>query len=132
MRKARVTLSFLLCLFLFSCASLQERWDKATEDERARIIISQFQGSLKSSFILAKAFVDANPKYKEEWQTKVVPMFNLCNKLLGDFIEKGRAGEKFTVLQVTASVAHRIAEIEQVFKGWGVRVAQSVKNGGDS
>ena len=114
-------LILFLVLFLTGCASLQEKWDRATEDEKARIIISQFQGTLKSSFILAEAFVKANPQYNEVWKTKVLPMFDFTNKILGDFIQRGKAGEKFTVLQVTSAVAWRIQEIEIILKLWGVR-----------
>lgn len=115
--------ALLLVLFLLSgCASLQEKWDKATEEERARIMVSQFQGTLKSSFILAEAFVKVNPQYKEDWKAKVLPMFDFANKLLDDFIKRGKAGEKFTVLQVTSAVAGRLQEIEVILKGWGVRL----------
>ena len=114
-------LILFLALFLTGCASLQQKWDRATEDEKARIIISQFQGTLKSSFILAEAFVKANPQYNEVWKTKVLPMFDFANKILGDFIQRGKAGEKFTVLQVTSAVAWRMQEIEIILKLWGVR-----------
>lgn len=113
----------LLFIFLLGgCASLQQRWDKATEDERARILIAQFQGTLKSSFILAEAYVKVNPKYQEEWKTKVLPLFDFTNKLLGDFIQRGKAGEKFTVLQVTSALAGRLQEIETILKEWGVKL----------
>jgi len=114
-------LILFLVLLLTGCASLQEKWDKATEDEKARIMISQFQGTLKSSFILAEAFVKANPQYNEVWKTKVLPMFDFVNRILNDFIQRGKAGEKFTVLQVTSAVAWRIQEIEIILKLWGVR-----------
>ena len=115
-------LILFLALLLTGCASLQQKWDEATEDEKTRIMISQFQGTLKSSFILAEAFVKVNPQYNEVWKTKVLPMFDFVNKILNDFIQRGKAGEKFTVLQVTSVIAWRIQEIEFILKLWGVKI----------
>lgn len=112
----------LIAVFLVGCSTLQKKWDSATEDERARIIISQFQRTLRTSFDLGKAYVSANPKYQDEWKGKLIPSFDAANKILGDFIARGQRGEKLTVVQITGILAGRIKEITDTLTAWGLKL----------
>lgn len=116
--------SLVLLAGLMGCATLQQKWDKATDDERARITVSQIQKSLKTTAVLAQAFVASNPKFQNDWKTKVLPMFETANNILGDLIKKGQAGQKLTYLEVIAAVGGRVTDIIAIVKGWGVKVTE--------
>lgn len=110
-----------LLFSLGACATLQQKWDKATDDEKARIVVSQTQSSLKLAFVASQTFVASNPKYKDEWKNKVLPMFEAANNILGDIIKKGQAGQKITYMEVLAAVGGRITDIMAVINKWGVK-----------
>jgi hypothetical protein len=119
----KTLLTACLALSLISCATLQQKWEKATDDERARIIVSQTQKSLKLTLLSAQTFVATNPKYQPEWKTKVLPMFETVNNILGDLIKKGQAGEKLTYLSVISAIGGRVTDIITIINGWGVKTA---------
>ncbi len=116
-------LPILLACFLVSCATLKDNWNKATEDEKARIILFGFQKSLKSSLELGVAYVNLHPEKKAEWQTKIIPMFDATNKILFDLETQGAAGKKLTIISVSLAVVGRIAAIETILTGWGVKLS---------
>jgi len=117
-------LSLVLLAGLMGCATLQSKWDKATDDERARIIVKQTQSSLKNVAVLTAAVVEKNPQYKNDWKLKVLPMIETANNILGDLIKKGQAGQKITYLEVLAAVGGRVTDIIAIVKGWGVNVTE--------
>jgi hypothetical protein len=117
-------LAMVMLAGLMGCATLQDKWNKATDDERARIIVSQTQSSLKIAFVTSQTFVAANPKYKDEWKTKVIPMFETTNNILGDLIKKGQAGQKLTYIEVLAAVGSRVTDIVKAVQAWGVKVSE--------
>jgi hypothetical protein len=117
-------ISIILLAGLMGCATLQQKWEKATDDERARIIVSQTQKSLKTTAVLTAAVVEKNPQYKNDWKTKVLPMIESANNILGDLIKKGQAGQKLTYLEVLAAVGGRVTDIIAIVKGWGVNVTE--------
>lgn len=124
MRKVKVLVFLIILLFLAAgCQTLQQKWDKATDDEKARIVVSQTQKSLKSTFITSKAFVDLNPKYQAEWKTKIIPMFDAANKILGDLIDQGAQGKKLTYMGVLSAFGGRIGEIMAAMAAWGVKLS---------
>ncbi len=114
----------LVVLVLMGCATLQQKWEKATDDEKARIIVSQTQKSLESVAKLTAAVVEKNPQYKNDWKTKVLPMIETTNNILGDLIKKGKSGQKLTYLEVLAAVGGRVTEIINIVKGWGVKISE--------
>lgn len=116
--------SLVLLVGLMGCATLQQKWDKATDDERARIIIKQTQSSLKNVSILTATVVEKNPQYKDAWKTKVLPMIETVSDILGDLIKKGQAGQKITYLEVLAAIGGRVTDIIAIVKGWGVNVSE--------
>ena len=121
----RKLVPILLIFILWSmvgCATLQDSWNKATEDERARLVLFGFQKSLKTTLLAGIDYVAIHPEKKADWQKKIIPMFDATNKILLDLEIKGMAGEKLTVIGVTLAVAGRIAEIEVILKGWGVKI----------
>lgn len=128
MKRMRTIFSTLLIMIFFlslmGCATLQDKWNKATDDERARIIVSQTQASLKLAFVASSTFVAANPKYKDEWKTKVLPMFETTNNILGDLIKKGQSGQQLTYIEVLAAVGSRITDIITVIQKWGVKTSE--------
>lgn len=117
-------LSLVLLAGLMGCATLQQKWDKATDDERARIIVKQTQGALRINADLTAAFVEKNPQYKDQWKNKVLPMFATANNILGDLIKKGQAGQKVTYLEVLVAIGGRVTDIITIVKGWGVNVTE--------
>ncbi len=121
---ASIFISVILLAGLMGCATLQQKWDKATDDERARIVVSQTQKSLKLAFISAQTFIVSNPKYKDDWKNRVLPMFEVTNNILGDLIKKGQAGQKLTYLQVLVAVGSRVTDIITIIGGWGVRTTE--------
>ncbi len=116
--------ALVLLVCLMGCATLQEKWDKATDDEKARIIIQQTQKTLKVNAELTAAVVEKNPQYKERWQKQVLPMFETANNILGDMIRKGKAGQKVTYTDVIAAIGGRVTEIMDIIRGWGVKVVE--------
>ena len=124
-RGSMLLVMFLVAFYLSGCATLQQKWDKATEDEKARILVSQTQKTLKTLLVSGEVFVMTNPKYKEEWKVKVLPMFKAANAIVGDLIQKGIAGQTLTSTQVLTAVAGRIKEITDALAAWGVTVADT-------
>lgn len=117
-------LVIMLLVGLIGCATLQDKWDKATDDERARIIVSQTQSSLKISLVASSTFVASNPKYKDQWKTKVLPIFETTNNILGNLIKKGQSGQKLTYMGVLMVVGSKITEIMTIIQSWGVSVSE--------
>ena len=121
--KRKVLPIFLVIMLMasFGCATLKDQWGKATEDERARLVLFGFQKSLKTTLQAGIDYVAIHPEKKADWQKKIIPMFDATNKILLDLEIKGMAGEKLTVIGITLAVAGRIAEIETILTGWGVK-----------
>jgi hypothetical protein len=72
----------LVSLLLFSCAGIQGKWNALSPDEKARVVVSGMQNQLENLFDTGKAYVGANPQYKEVWKTRAVPAFDLANSTL--------------------------------------------------
>ncbi len=98
-----------------------------TEQERAQLILGAFQDSLNIAFDAGKIYVNAHPEKLTDWQTKVVPMFDMANKILKDLIDKGKAGVPITVEQVNAALTSKINEINAILTGWGVDLKSTKK-----
>lgn len=90
MRKLRVVSVLLVLLLAVSCASLQEKWNILTPDEKARIIINDLQDQLTHAFDTGKAYVTAKPEYQEKWKSEIVPAFDVANKTLASVITMGK------------------------------------------
>jgi len=85
-RKIQWFLVMVLMMSLMACATTQEKWNKLTPDEKARIIIGDIQAQLDGAFDSAKLQIG----HKPEWKTKVVPTFDVANKVLADVIRIGK------------------------------------------
>lgn len=83
-------LVMVLFLSLVACAGVQEKWNKLTPDEKARIVIGDIQGQLDNFFTTGKAYVTANPKYQDKWKKEIVPAFDVANKALAGVITLSR------------------------------------------
>lgn len=91
---SRVVVITLLLAFVFTgCATLQEKWNLLTPDQKARVIVDGIQTDLESWFDQGKAYVTANPQYLPVWKEKIVPAFDVANKALKDTIDLVRKGE---------------------------------------
>lgn len=75
-------LSVLICLALVSCATIQERWNALTPDEKARIIINDLQTQLETLWNKGKDYVNQNPQYSQIWRDEIVPAFSTANTCL--------------------------------------------------
>jgi hypothetical protein len=53
-----------------------------TPDQQSSVILNGLQDQLTVWFDSGKTYVTSNPKYQEEWQTKVVPAFDLANRAI--------------------------------------------------
>ncbi len=116
------TILIILLVAFIGCATLQQKWDKATDDEKARITISQTQKSLKNLFNAGKIFVELKPQYITEWKEKVIPAFDVANKVLADLIAKGNRGEKLLYLDVIAAIGTKANDIQKLLTAWGVKL----------
>jgi len=121
-RKVLPILLVIVLMSAFSCANLQTQWGKATEDERARLILFGFQKSLKTTLQVGIDYVAIHPEKKADWQKKVIPMFDATNKILLDLEIRGASGQGLTVIGVSLAVVGRIAEIEVILTGWGIKL----------
>ena len=121
----RKALPILIAIMLFaslSCATLQQKWGQATEDEKARLVLFGLQKSVKTTLETGIAYVVLHPDKKSEWQAKVIPMFDAANKILLDLEIKGASGQRLTVVGVSLSVVGKIAEIEAILTAWGIKL----------
>jgi len=118
-------ISIILCFLLAGCATLQQKWGQATEDERARLVLFGLQKSLKTTLQVGIDYVAIHPEKKADWQKKIIPMFDATNKILLDLEVKGASGQGLTVIGVSLAVVGRIAEIEAILTGWGVKLTDT-------
>ena len=121
----RKLIPILLIVILWSmvgCATLKDQWGKATEDERARLVLFGLQKSLKTTLQTGIDYVAIHPEKKADWQKKIIPMFDATNKILLDLEVKGASGQGLTVIGVSLAVVGRIAEIEAILTGWGIKI----------
>ena len=121
-RKALPILIVIVLIASFGCATLQQSWNKATEDERARLVLFGLQKSLKTLLQMGIDYVAIHPEKKADWQKKIIPMFDATNKILLDLEVRGASGQGLTVIGVSLAVVGRIAEIEAILRGWGVKL----------
>lgn len=117
-----IVISIILCFLLAGCATLQQGWNKATEDEKARLVLFGLQKSVKASLQAGIAYINLHPEKKVEWKAKIIPMFDAVNKILLDLEIRGASGQSLTIVGVSLAVVGRIAEIEAILTGWGVRL----------
>ncbi len=65
-RKVSLVMVSLVLLACVSCAGLQAKWNNATEDERARIVLDSFQQTLNAALDAGIIYVNANPYKRPE------------------------------------------------------------------
>jgi len=121
MRLKAVKLLVLVVLLgvLAGCATLKDTWNKATPQERTRIIVSDLQATLKASLIVGGAYVKAHPEKQGIWKQKALPIAELVNKKLLV------AGTQITSWeQVTTEVGPLLLEINTLILNWGVSQAE--------
>lgn len=89
MRKRLLAVMMVVALlFVFAgCATVAEKWEALTPDQKARVIISDFQDQLDNLFHVGKTYVEANPEAIEAWKTDVVPVISTANKTLSHLME---------------------------------------------
>lgn len=117
--KAVRWLVLLILLGMVSCATLQDTWNKATPQERTRIVVSDLQATLKASLIVGGAYVRAHPEKQGIWKQKVLPIAELANKKLLV------AGTQVTSWeQATAEIGPLLMEINTLILNWGVSQAE--------
>ena len=121
-RFKNIYIILLVIVFLISCSTLQQKYKALSEDEKARLHVSALQDSLSVSFDSAKIYVTAHPEKQIEWKTKIVPMFDIANKVLRDIILEGSTGKQLTVLGVSKSFADKTVELRQILIGWGIKL----------
>lgn len=119
-RDLRVILSVLVVLAVLSgCAGMQDKWNKLTPNEKARIIVNGFQNSVESLFDTGKAYVTANPSKQEMWRTKAIPAFDAANKSIIVAINLCAAGGA-TPEVIYKSIGPAIDAIVAILKAIGV------------
>lgn len=87
MKKLKIGPILLVLLFLISCTSFQEKWNKLTPDEQARIVIKGFQRQVTNLLVSTEAYVKANPKYSDTWKNKILPSAELVKKSLDTLVD---------------------------------------------
>lgn len=120
---AKAILIFVLLAGLIGasgCATLQGKWQSATEDEKARLILADMQATLDSMLDFGTIYVVSHPDKKADWQTRVLPLFKSANDMIGENIRLAKANAgKVTVAGVLSAVQPKIAEIEVIVIQWG-------------
>jgi hypothetical protein len=105
---------------LTGCATLGSRWNAATEDEKARLILDDLQTSVDSMLEFGEIYVAIHPEKKPDWQTRVLPLFKAVNEMIGKYIPLAEANAgKVTVWQVLSTIQPKLAEIEAILIKWG-------------
>jgi len=99
-------LVMIVLMSLVACATTQEKWNKLTPNEKARIVIGDIQGQLNGAFDSAKLQIG----YKPEWKTKVVPAFDVANKALADVIQIGKT-KPLDPAMVYAMVQNQVSNV---------------------
>ncbi len=123
MRKRSLFLIMVLVWVMVGCASFQAKWDKATPEERSRITISQFQGTVKAALDAGGLFVDKNPQYRQQWKDKGLTTATYINGLLDQFIIDLDKGKAISFTTITAAVASKVSELVALVQSWGVKIA---------
>lgn len=115
-RKKYLMLILLLVLFV-GCSSLQAKWDNLTPDQQASIVLNGLEDQLNLWFDAGKSYVTANPNHQVEWQTKVIPLFDLANQAIKDAVIY-----KKSPADIYATVSPTITKAITALKAWGVAV----------
>lgn len=116
MLRKKILLIFML-VFLVGCAGLQDRWDKLTPDEQARIVLNGLQDQVDLWLSAGIAYVDANPTYRPEWKAKVVPLFDLANQAVKDALIYKKSPS-----DIYATVSPTVNKAVVALKAWGVSI----------
>jgi len=116
-RMLHKVLMILVIISLVGCAGFGEKYKALTPDEKARVNINGLQDQLGAWFDAGKIFVDANPKYKEEWKTKVIPSVDLANQAIGAYIAT-KSNDSAAYKQILPLVSKVIATLS----AWGITV----------
>jgi len=117
--KKKLLILLPIILALVACAGVQEKWNKLTPDEKARIIIGDFQGQLDNLFDQGKAYVVAHPDKQELWKTKAIPAFSVANQSLASVITLGKT-KPLTPDQVYAVVQANVNAVVTLLTQMGV------------
>lgn len=109
-------LMVVLLMFLVSCASMKDRWDNLTPQEQAQIVLNGLQDQLNLWFDAGKSFVATDPiKYKQEWKTKIVPLFDVANQAIKDAVVYKKSPG-----QVYSEVSPTVEKAVTALRSWGV------------
>lgn len=103
----------LVLLFLASCVpmgAVQDKWNKLTPGEKARVILGGIQKDLDQKFDQGKAYVTLYPQHQAKWKTRIVPAFDTANKTLAASIQLAMA-EKLSPDQAYAKMQPLITQV---------------------
>jgi hypothetical protein len=124
-KKSLFLVLVLMWVMMAACATLQEKWNKATPQEKSRITISQFQMSVKEMLDAGGLFVDQNPTYRPQWKEKVLPIFKTVNGILDQFILDLDQGKAISFTTIISAVSGKIGEITAIINVWGVKAPKT-------
>jgi hypothetical protein len=111
-------LMVLVLVVLAACATLQDTWNKATPQEKTRIVVYDLQVGLKGTLKAGAMYVDLHPDKRADWKVKVLPIAELCNKALLD-----AATEGMTYDMIAAKASVYMMDITAILTAWGVAKA---------
>ena len=109
MRKFKFLAVLVMVLLLVGCAGIQAKWGALTPDEKARVVISDLQGQLDNAFTQGKTYVAAKPELQAQWKAKIIPAFDVANKVLASVILVGKTKPltpEFVYAQAQAQVTN--------------------------
>jgi hypothetical protein len=126
MRKRNVVIVPLILLLLVGCAGLKATYDKSTPQQRTDLFLYGLNKSLGVAVDTGAAYVKAknDVKVMNEWQTRIIPAMDACNKLLREFIIKNNnAGPSgITIAEIMATLGVRFNEIQAMMRAWGIEI----------
>ena len=125
MKRIRNGLALILVLSLvIGCATLKEKYDKATPIEKASFWIEQFQLTLNSALKTGAIYVDAHPEFRPVWKSKGIATAKVVQGLLDQFTNELAAGKEITPSTIITAVASKVSEIVSLINSWGIKVSE--------
>ena len=88
-----VVMVLVLLVAVAGCKTVAEKWESLTPDEKARVVIDDFQTQLDNLFHAGKTYVDAHPEAVTVWKQRIVPAFSTANKTLAHLISLAQLEE---------------------------------------
>ncbi len=93
-----------------------------TSQEQSYIFIDKLQLFTRSCITAGSVYVDSHPERRPEWKAKILPVFQLVNNSLGDYLTILQKGGKVSTQEVILKVQSKLFDVLTILVDWGVIV----------